>query len=63
MMTGVALQLTVVYLPFFEKYFETTPLGLHQWAVLVLPGIFIFIFETLRKMIFPKLFSFGKWQP
>jgi Ca2+-transporting ATPase len=63
MLTGVALQLTVVYVPFFQQFFETTSLGIHQWAVLILPGLFIFLFETLRKMIVPKLFSSGKWQP
>ena len=60
---AVALQFGVVYLPIAHPVFNTVPLGLYEWLIVLLPGLFIFTVETIRKLVFPNLFSLGKWQP
>jgi Ca2+-transporting ATPase len=57
------LQLMVVYLPPLQIIFQTVPLSIKEWAIAIIPGVSIFSLETLRKIIAPKLFSLGKWQP
>lgn len=53
---GIAVSLIftmcIVYLPFFQKIFNTTAIGWKEWGILVVFMIFIFIFEELRKKIF-----------
>ena len=56
-----ALQLMILYTPFFQKAFKITPLFWHEWLIALFPSILIFAVETLRKEFFPKLFSRGKW--
>ncbi len=58
---GVALQMMVIYIPFMHRFFDTVPLEGFEWGIALLPGISIFIIETLRKLFVPKLYSTGKW--
>ena len=60
---AVLLQLAVIYLPPLQTAFQTVPLGIDKWGIIVLAGGSLFAIEELRKIFFPKLFSRGKWQP
>lgn len=60
---AVFLQLAVIYLPPLQMAFKTVPLGVQEWAIAIAPGVSIFALETIRKIIAPRLFSLGKWQP
>ncbi len=62
---GVAfiLHLCILYIPIFCTLFKTTPLSFYECSIALLPGITIFILETLRKEFFPFLFNSGKWHP
>jgi Ca2+-transporting ATPase len=61
--TGLALQLMVVYIPFFHDPFDTVSLKFFEWGIVLIPGVSIFLIETCRKLLAPKLFSLGKWKP
>jgi Ca2+-transporting ATPase len=61
--TAILLQMAVVYSPFMQVAFSTVPLGIDRWAIALLAGGSLFIIEETRKILFPKLFSWGKWQP
>ena len=60
---AILLQLAVVYLPFMQVAFDTVPIGIDRWGIVVLAGGSLFIIEELRKTFFPRLFSIGKWRP
>jgi Ca2+-transporting ATPase len=60
---AVALQLAVVYIPSMQTAFKTVPLGIDMWGVALLAGGGLFVVEEIRKALFPRLFSLGKWQP
>lgn len=60
---GFLLQLLVVYNPFLQLFFSTVYLSINEWFLALFPGLTIFTMETLRKIVFPYLFSLGKWQP
>ena len=60
---SVLLQLAVVYVPFLQTAFQTVPLGIDAWGIIMLAGGALFLVEMIRKMLFPRLFSWGKWQP
>ncbi len=62
-LTGILLQLAVIYLPFMHKPLDTVALRWFEWAIALTPGLFIFVFETIRKIAAPKLYGIGKWQP
>jgi Ca2+-transporting ATPase len=62
-LAGIILQIIVIYVPFMNKIFETIGLKWFEWAFAFMPGILIFVLETLRKIFLPKLFSIGKWAP
>jgi Ca2+-transporting ATPase len=59
---GLALQLLVIYVPFFHDPFDTVALKVFEWAIVLIPGVAIFLVETIRKLLTPKLFSLGKWR-
>ena len=61
--TGAALQLLVIYTPFLHRFFDTVPLKGFEWGIALMPGLSIFIFETLRKLAAPRLYAAGKWGP
>lgn len=62
---GIAavLHLLIIYTPICNKIFHTNPLSLKEWVLAILPGLFIFILESVRKEFFPQLFSRGKFTP
>jgi Ca2+-transporting ATPase len=60
---AVLLQIAVVYTPFLQAAFHTVPLGPERWGIIVPAGISLFAIEELRKTLFPRLFSLGKWRP
>jgi Ca2+-transporting ATPase len=60
---AILLQLAVIYLPFLQPAFSTVPIGLDRWAIAIAAGGSLFIIEEVRKMVLPRLFSRGKWQP
>ncbi len=61
--TGLLLQLFVVYAPFMQRFFDTVPLKGFEWGIALLPGFFIFTCETIRKLAAPELYNAGKWAP
>jgi len=60
---AVILQMAVVYIPFMQVAFKTHPLNLRDWGIVILTAVGLFLLEELRKLLFPRLFSFGKYQP
>lgn len=60
---AVLLQIAAVYVPFMQTAFHTMPLSPAQWGVALGTAGSLFVVEELRKVIFPKLFSWGKWKP
>ena len=60
---AILLQLAVIYIPFLQTAFRTVPISIEKWGIALLAGGSLFIIEELRKIIFPRLFSWGKYQP
>ena len=60
---AVALQLVVIYAAFARPWFNAVALKPQEWMIAIMPGAGIFLMETLRKVLAPKLFSAGKWRP
>jgi Ca2+-transporting ATPase len=60
---AVLLQIAVIYVPFMQTAFKTVPLTLTQWGIVIGIAASVFVIEELRKVIFPRLFSWGKWKP
>jgi P-type Ca2+ transporter type 2C len=55
------LQVALVYVPFLQVAFHTAPIGLREWAIILGGGVALFMVEELRKLFFPRLYSWGKW--
>jgi Ca2+-transporting ATPase len=53
---------SLLYVPILQRGFHTTALTLIDWGLCLIPGVAIFILETVRKALFPRLFSKGKWR-
>ena len=47
----VAMQVLIVQVPWFEKIFETVPLTLSQWGLVVAVPLSLLVVEELRKLI------------
>jgi Ca2+-transporting ATPase len=60
---AIMLQMAVIYAPPLQVAFHTVPLGIDKWGIAILAGGSLFVIEEIRKLIFPRLFSLGKWQP
>ncbi len=60
---AVCLQLAVIYIPFMQIPFQTVPMSIEQWGIALGAGGSLFLIEETRKLIAPRLFSFGKWAP
>ena len=60
---AIMLQLAVIYVPFLQVAFGTVPLGIDKWGIAVLAGGSLFVIEETRKVLFPRLFTLGKWRP
>ena len=59
---AVLLQLAVIYVPFLQIAFGTVPLGIDKWGIAILAGGSLFVIEETRKVLFPRLFTIGKWR-
>jgi Ca2+-transporting ATPase len=60
---AIMLQVAVVYVPFLQVAFSTVPIGIDKWGIAVLAGGSLFLIEETRKVLFPRLFTIGKWRP
>jgi len=60
---AVSLQMAVIYAAPLQIAFSTVPLSLGEWGIALLAGGSLFIIEETRKLLFPRLFSLGKWRP
>jgi Ca2+-transporting ATPase len=60
---AVALQACVIYVPALQVSFHTVALTWRDWLIVLAAGGSLFAVEELRKTLFPRLFSLGKWQP
>jgi Ca2+-transporting ATPase len=60
---AVLLQWAVIHLPFMNGPFNTVPMHAYEWVMAMTLGVGMFVAETLRKMLAPRLFSLGKWRP
>jgi len=60
---AILLQLAVVYIPAMQTAFRTAPLGVDMWGITLIASGSLFIIEMTRKLLFPRLFNLGKWQP
>lgn len=60
LLIAIPLQLIVVYTPFLHEPFDTVPIKAWEWGIALMPGLAIFLIETMRKILFPKLFNKGK---
>jgi Ca2+-transporting ATPase len=59
---AVSLQMAAVYSPPLQVAFSTVPLSPGEWGIALLGGGSLFFIEEGRKLLFPKLFSTGKWK-
>jgi Ca2+-transporting ATPase len=60
---AVLLQIAAVYVPFMQTAFHTVSLGPDQWGIALGAAGSLFVVEELRKVLSPRLFSWGKWKP
>lgn len=58
--TGISLQFLAIYLSWANNALHTYPLTLADLAWCFFPGITIFLIESIRKILFPGLFSRGE---
>jgi len=59
---AIILQIAVVYVPFLQVAFDTYPLSLRDWGIIILAAGAVFAFEETRKALFPGLYDWGKYQ-
>lgn len=52
----------VIYLPFARVVFRTHPLSAADLAWCAVPGLALFVVESVRKRLFPGLFSRSQWR-
>ncbi len=50
-MTEISILLILFYVPFFNLIFNTAPLGLREWGLVMLPAPVILLLDELRKKI------------
>lgn len=53
----IGLQLMALYLPFFQGFLKTVPLGLGDWGVILSVGFSIILIEEIRKFFHRRYFS------
>ncbi len=58
---GIAFELlfaaAIIYIPFFQKIFQTTAIGWSDWAILFVFALLIFLAEELRKKLYCRQYS------
>jgi len=55
-----ALQLIVVYMPFFQELFDTRALDMTHLAVSIIAGLFVLLFVEVEKAVFRRWLFAGK---
>jgi hypothetical protein len=53
----------VIYVPFMQTAFQTVPLSIGKWGIVLLAGFILFAIEEGRKVLLPNLFAMGKFAP
>jgi Ca2+-transporting ATPase len=61
--TAILLQVVVIYVPFMQTAFQTVPLSIGKWGIVLLAGVLLFAIEEARKVLLPNLFAMGKFMP
>ncbi len=61
--TAILLQMVVIYVPFMQTAFQTVPLSIGKWGIVLLAGVILFAIEEVRKIMLPNLFAMGKFMP
>ena len=51
-----ALNISIVYVPFFQQLFGIVPLPLYDWILVLLVSSSVLIVEEIRKAVAPKMF-------
>ncbi|PKK81872.1 MAG: hypothetical protein CVT47_00140 [Thermoplasmata archaeon HGW-Thermoplasmata-2] len=51
---AIALQIMVLYIPFLQSAFSTTPLSLQDWLLIILVSSAVFWAEEIRKLVNKK---------
>lgn len=59
---SLVAQISVLYIPYISIPFQTESMNFKHWGILLIPPVFIFLIENLRKKVFPTIFSSGKMQ-
>lgn len=62
-LVAIGLQMAVIYVPFLQVAFRTVPLGIDRWVIILLASGALFAVEEIRKALFPRLFTLGRWKP
>jgi Ca2+-transporting ATPase len=57
---AVLIQVAVIYLPLLQGVFYTVPLGIRDWALVLLVSSSVLVAEEIRKAVAPRIFSKGK---
>jgi Ca2+-transporting ATPase len=52
--SSVFLQLLIVYTPFFQTIFETTAIGLADWAEIIAVSVIVFFTMKLKRIVFKE---------
>ena len=60
---AIMLQLAIIYVPSLQAAFSTVSLSLDKWGITLLTSDALFVVEETRKVLFPRLFTLGKWRP
>lgn len=60
-LAGIAFEITLlcilIYVPFLNGVFNTAPIGLHQWAFLLVWPVFVILLDEIRKAIVRKNYN------
>ena len=56
-LAALGLHLCIMYIPLLSPFFHLVPLTLKDWLLALIPAGSIFIIESLRKQVLPKVFS------
>ena len=62
-MFRMILLYVIAAMALIPRYTAAEPLSLERWGIVVLAGGSLFAIEETRKVLFPRLFSLGKWKP
>lgn len=52
--SGIVLQVVVIYHPWFSAIFKTFPLGISDWLIVALSGLLLIFINETTKFVFRK---------